>query len=280
MTAAGAPVAQALRSLRWARRDPHLPHLRVGRFTFAAGAGTGWHGHDFAEWFWVERGVLLHAHAGGRETLQRGAAMFLVPGAVHDLTASEPSTLVTASLPGADFRSLRRRHGASAAWPWPDHGCARVALSAAQLAALAALVDEMPDAGQERCDQEWFVARVLQLLRPAVRGAPAAPAWLTGAVDALAGSPRCAGGVPALIAACGHSAVHVNRMVRRTYGISATALMLRLRIERAAHQLRRSDRALLAIANDHGFSTLGHFYRHFTARYGMPPAAYRRQGGH
>jgi len=105
-----------------------------------------------------------------------------------------------------------------------------------------------------------------------------APPWLVEAVASLAEPPRLAIGLPALIGHCGRSAPHVSRAVRRHYGCTASALVLRLRLEQAARELRLGRQGILDLSQACGFASLAHFYRTFSARFGVTPAVFRDSG--
>lgn len=260
--------------LRWSRCDAHLPWARISRHRIERGAGArAMHRHDFAEWCWVESGVLQHISGGRSEDLRRGDARFLTPGAGHALAGgSDGGVLVTASIPGPLFASLARRYREHPAWPWPARG---IAARRIDPAAFAGLVAGIPLEGQERCDAEWLIASLLRLLRQ--RRTPAtAPPWLTAAVEALDEPRQLAAGLPALVRHCGRSPAHVSREVRRTFGCTATELVHRLRCTHAARELRLGTRPIATIAIGCGYNHLGHFYRRFAAVFGCTPRAYRR----
>jgi len=52
-----------------------------------------------------------------------------------------------------------------------------------------------------------------------------------------------------------------------------------LRLEAAARRLREERSTVLAIALDVGFGDLSEFTRRFRAKFGKPPAQYRRDAG-
>lgn len=262
--------------LRWDRCDPHLPWARVSRHRMDRGDIPLPHGHDFAEWCWVESGSLGHRSGGRDELLGTGDVRFLRPGDEHLLLATaEGCVLVTASIPGPLFAEMERRYRDHPAWPWTGRGPGSVRLAPDQLAALDALVAGIPQDGQQRCDAEWLVAGLLRALRGG-HAAGAVPSWLEGAVARLAERRRLAAGLPELVRLCGRSAPHVSRAVRKAYGCTATDLVHRLRCQHAARELRLGTRPIAAIAADCGYVHLGHFYRRFGAVFGCAPRAYRQ----
>jgi AraC family cel operon transcriptional repressor len=263
--------------LRWDRCDAHLPHIRVSRHRFAPDWRGEAHGHDFAEWFWVESGRLRHRCEGSEEELGTGDARFLPPGQEHGFACADEAVLVTVSVPQPAFALLRRRYGGAPGWPWPARGVGRLRLDADQLRRLGSALAELPGRGQEEVDREWFVATLMRFLRrpPEAPRDAATPPWLSAAVAGLGEPRRLAEGLPGLVRLSGRSAAHLSRAVRRHYGCTATALVNRLRLERAARELRLGQAPIAAIALDCGFGNLGHFYRQFRAAFGQAPRAFR-----
>lgn len=63
---------------------------------------------------------------------------------------------------------------------------------------------------------------------------------------------------------------------RRAIGVTPYHYVLARRLDAAAQRLRTSDETVLAIALDTGFGDLSEFTRRFGARFGCPPAAFRK----
>ena len=82
--------------------------------------------------------------------------------------------------------------------------------------------------------------------------------------------------IEALARLAGVSARQLDRLFARLFGESPRACLRRLRLERAARQLRTSRRRVLNIALDAGFNSHEAFTRSFAHRFGCNPADYRR----
>lgn len=75
----------------------------------------------------------------------------------------------------------------------------------------------------------------------------------------------------------GMSPFYLSRLFSASQGIGPLAYMRRLRLERAAEQLRDNPRAsVVEVSFEAGFDSQQTFTRAFTAMFGMPPAKYRR----
>jgi len=82
--------------------------------------------------------------------------------------------------------------------------------------------------------------------------------------------------IESLARLAGVSPRQLDRLFERIFGESPRACLRRLRLERAAGQLRRTRRRILAIALDAGFDSHESFTRSFARRFGHTPAGYRR----
>jgi AraC-like DNA-binding protein len=82
-------------------------------------------------------------------------------------------------------------------------------------------------------------------------------------------------GVDDLAGAAGLSRAHFSREFRRTFGESPHAYLLTRRLERAAAQLRTTDRTVAEICLSVGLHSVGSFTTSFARTYGVTPTAYR-----
>jgi AraC family transcriptional regulator len=75
----------------------------------------------------------------------------------------------------------------------------------------------------------------------------------------------------------GVSPSQLDRLFLRLFGESPRACLRRLRLERAAGELRASRRRIISVALDAGFSSHEAFTRSFAQRFGCSPSEYRRR---
>ncbi|WP_295750044.1 GyrI-like domain-containing protein [Undibacterium sp.] len=76
------------------------------------------------------------------------------------------------------------------------------------------------------------------------------------------------------------SPYHWHRIYQAVHGESVVAAVKRLRLQRAANHLARSEMTIDQIANLTGYPNRQSFTRTFSAVYGLPPARYRKAGSH
>ena len=70
---------------------------------------------------------------------------------------------------------------------------------------------------------------------------------------------------------------HLSRVFKSTVGRGFREYLTEVRLESAERELRESEKSIIRIANDNGFSGLAAFNRGFKERYGETPSAYKRR---
>ncbi|MGK7887914.1 MAG: helix-turn-helix domain-containing protein [Leptolyngbyaceae cyanobacterium] len=75
----------------------------------------------------------------------------------------------------------------------------------------------------------------------------------------------------------GMSPFHFGRMFKQSMGISPHQYVIQQRIERAKHLLKQSDRAIIDIALECGFTSHSHLSKQFRKVVGIAPKHYRSQ---
>ncbi|MGD1930426.1 MAG: helix-turn-helix domain-containing protein [Leptolyngbyaceae cyanobacterium] len=75
----------------------------------------------------------------------------------------------------------------------------------------------------------------------------------------------------------GMSPFHFGRMFKQSTGISPHQYVIQQRLERAQHLLKNSDRAIIDIALDCGFTSHSHLSKQFRKVIGMTPRNFRGQ---
>lgn len=68
---------------------------------------------------------------------------------------------------------------------------------------------------------------------------------------------------------------YFNRIIKSKTGLTYSAYVQRIRLERAAHMLITTEKSVEEIAELIGYHNKGYFYKIFQSRYGMTPAKYR-----
>jgi AraC family transcriptional regulator len=72
------------------------------------------------------------------------------------------------------------------------------------------------------------------------------------------------------------SEYHFSRMFKRATGLSPSQYFIRLRMARARHLLLETDRSIIDIGMEVGYSSPSHFSQVFRREVGVTPRAYRQ----
>lgn len=70
---------------------------------------------------------------------------------------------------------------------------------------------------------------------------------------------------------------YLYRLFKQSAGESPSKYLMNYRLQRAAEMLENHTLSISKIALSSGFHDVSHFYRAFSAKYGMPPKKYREQ---
>ena len=83
--------------------------------------------------------------------------------------------------------------------------------------------------------------------------------------------------LPRLAEQAGMSEFHFNRLFKRATGLPPSQYQIQLRIQLASRLLRETERSVITIANEVGYSNPSHFAQLFKKETGLSPTEYRRR---
>ena len=258
---------------------------------------TPWHIHDFFELAIIECGTALHVSDRGVEPVAGGTVLFVPPGIGHEYRLCDNVVV---------YNCLFRANLAEAELMWAfrdDH--------------LSVLFDPAHRSRGRRSDpitithlNEPEVATVIGALEPIRTESPQARtraaqlAHLLLALDAVATAVRKAGDAaeptklpppvaaavtlieedlafPWTLAELSRRAyvgpAHLNRSFARSLGMPPIHYLSRIRAERAAAMLARTDDPVAAIGAAVGWPDPAYFSRRFRAALGVSPREYRHR---
>ncbi len=259
------------------------PLAMATRACYRPGSSYCPHDHECPEVFWIEEGSAIHIQGTEREQLDAGALVFIRPQDVHAFATppEEGFTIVNVCLAPAVVERLCADYASCiAAWPWPS--VAHVPrpfhhhLDQHGLNALQPWADAVGRAA-DRVAVDGLLLTLLRLISAPVADGDEIPPWLRQAVITFGDPDHLASGSEGLAHLAGRGMAHLNRSVRRHYGVTATELVNKLRLEHASRRLGMSNDAIVDIAMESGFDSLSYFYRIFRRVYGVTPQRYRIQ---
>ena len=286
---------------------PNLP-LAVMHQYFEAGPDTGVFRHDdFYALYVVESGRGLHVINGHPYAVTRGDVYMTPPGTTHQYRdyhgLRAEAFQFTASLFQAD--ELEALRALSGFWDLfvaetrsPSSSDYRLHLSPERHEEVRRAIDEIcveweqPAALAVPLVRALFFRLMVYLARRQAeweRGRhgsggfqPPANAHGRGIADVLRFCERHYAeplSVPQLAALMFLSAGHFSEVFAREVGVTPTAYVRRLRLERAQTLLRDGDRTATDIAHQVGFGDLAQLSRAFRAEFGSSPSEYRAKFG-
>lgn len=266
--------------LRW-KDLTQGPPVHVQEAFYPPGHAFRVHDHDFAEIFLVLSGSAWH-HGRDQRPASSGSVCLVAPDLAHHLAAGpdEACAFLNIAFPAHLLRRLLRDYPDltdlwSRQWP-PRH----LSLGDADRRAVQDWADLLRHPGVDDLDVHAFLLDLCRRLRrPRCEGGTEAPPpWLLDAIETASTPSGFAEGVAAYARLSGRGTAHINRLIRRYFGVTANQLCNRRRMDHAALRLRHSADPIPAIVSACGFAAPAQFYRRFKERFGMGPAAYRDAG--
>lgn len=239
------------------------------------------HGHDFVELAVVLRGTGTHVTRHGRGPVRRGDAIAVPAYEWHGWT--DPDGLTVANV-YVDQEALRgdlavtAREPALRALAWSPGSSSTLpggTLDEQALAEVEHAVARMGHASSTAATGHLLVALgVLATVFPAAARGPVHPA-VQRVQDRLRADPARPWTTRELADLAGYHPQHLTRLFRQGLGLSPTAVLGRLRAERAAALLTGSDEPVATIGRRVGWDDPNYFARRFRELYGVSPRAYR-----
>jgi len=266
--------------LRW-KQIAGKAAFHAARATHQRPRSLAYHGHDFAELFWIDGGHGVHRVNGASLPLKEGNLILMRPTDCHGIEpiGSEGLKLTNIAFPRQTLDDLQNRYFSGRKWAFWQAEKFPVSwqIEPSQLRRFNRWADELAQAPREGLYLDRFLLNILAELSPAPSELlpDAAPDWLTEACRAIQKPENFSGGVERFLSLCGRSREHVARTVRLQLGTTPTAYVNRIRMAYAQRQIEMGDQGILEIALDCGIGNLSHFYRLFRAETAMTPRAYR-----
>ncbi len=270
--------------LYWKDYSPHGEAFHVQNDLRVRQWGAGCHTHDFTEIFWIYTGRGRHRINEQTQELEAGDLVFIRPEDSHSLETIPPDALglVNIAFPVETSNYLRQRYFAETPhWYWGEDALPEICrLEAARLGHLQQWADSLLDAARTRFEIERFLMNLFHVLEVGVEHEPLpaeAPDWLAYACRHIKERKNMQEGVSAWVRLAGRSPEHVARLTHKWLGLSPTNYVNHVRLAFIERQLRATAHNILDLTLEAGFCNLGHAYKLFKQRYGLPPRQYRQK---
>ena len=255
--------------------------FHLTRATIPRGSSIRRHTHDFIEILWVDGGEAVHEVNGESVPIRTNHLVMMRTGDVHGFACRRESNLV---LVNVAFRKETLGHIRSRYFP----GAPFFYGGESRLPKMVDLDNDFRRRAGDNVDllaneprTLFHVERFLLNLFYNIESysseefSPLCPDWLIRACTTVQKPEIFTGGVGAFRRLCGKSATHVARESREWLRATPSQIVNRSRMEYAARELSMTDRTILDISLDCGFSSLSRFYQVFKQHYRMSPRKYR-----
>lgn len=238
-----------------------------------------YHGHDFAEVFWVEEGRGIHRINGKRMELKAGDLIMIRPSDRHALLAL-PGKVFRLQNVAFDCGTLARLQSAyfreMAAWFWvTDPLPLMTKLDADQRAVVQNELSWLGQAPRDHLSIDSFLLNLFRLLGRRHEPRDSCPDWLDAAMRRFGSEADLAGGVSRFFQLAGRSPEHVARSLQKHIGSTPTAWVNARRLEHATRLLESSALPVTEVAAICGFENLSYFHRLFRSHQGTTPRGHR-----
>lgn len=250
------------------------------------------HAHDFCEIAVVAGGTAKHVTAGGARPIRLGDVFVLRPGAWHgfvdcrDLVVANACFSV-ATLAGdlaflRDLPAFRRL-----LWSGPvaagRHGVLEQATDAATVHTVTERLRTLHQDLIDRPDNRvLLLGQLLTVLGHLGESATTTsetelPAAVRQLADQLESAPERPWTMTEIAGMVNLDPAHLSRLFRRHLGLPPIAYLARIRAERAAGLLARSDLSVARVGAMVGWPDPTYFARRFKALHGVTPTVYRER---
>jgi AraC family cel operon transcriptional repressor len=227
------------------------------------------HAHDFYELVWVREGDALQIVNGREMPLAAGEAVLLRPGDAHRF-AGQAEHILVVSL------SIRREELEVMAGAYSPALAAH--LKRGEPPHLPLPEANVPVRSEFDCK---FILSLLLRTYIAECGfseeGTGVPSCLAPLSAEMREHDRLRVGIPAALALSHYSQCHLARLVRAHYGMGLKAWVNDLRLQEARRELILTERGVADIADGLGFASHSHFTKIFKQKFGITPAALRKE---
>ncbi len=272
---------------------PGQSRLHAARYAHAVDAEA--HDHDLFEIALVVSGRCVHVSAEGEQSLSAGDVVLLRPGAWHSLTKPEsfvvfnclfsPSLLAGPLAWALEDESLHLLLNVAPVQA-NRRGVLMMRLAPDAIERCVALMDRI---GARSSPEYAATGALLQLLAELAGGLAettrSQPIEATRdvhpaihkAIRAMAADPAKHWTINELAGLAGLTGPYLVRRFTADVGMSPLRYLARLRAERAAMALIRTDKPITQIGLDVGWDESHHFARRFKEHFGLTATEYRRR---
>lgn len=239
-----------------------------------------YHAHDFYEVVVVLCGTCVQNLNGVEKPFQKNEIVILRPGDCHAFVSQSNDVQVAAlSVETEEFE--RFCYAFDPLLTAALRGAAApICFACSEEAMLGALWEKGVREGASEYACKWHLSHILTLyLDDCAERDTAVPPCLKQALEKMVRPEYLNGGIAALVALSGYSRSHLSRLMKEHLGVTLHEYVLEKRLVAAYDLLVISGEGIEEISERLGYASLSHFNKIFKRKFGVSPAAFRRQNG-
>lgn len=255
-------------------------------FKLTPSDNTLFHTHEYVEIFYIIDGEIDHRYENNStEVLSPGDSFIILPGKKHQFTLKKQRSLHRdIFMRESFFREVCDFISPGLYREFFDgtHSC-KTTLSQAKLNYLENQINFVTQAVPDSLSQKaalvrCFAVTLLEsfLTTTAEDHIHNFPAWFKSLLSNFNKIEYIKQGLDAIIEGFNYDRKYLCRVFKKNMGITMTEYLNRIRLDYALSMIQNTDKNILTIAQDLGFSSISYFNVSFKKRYGISPIKARK----
>lgn len=231
---------------------------------------TTYHSHDFYEWMIVLSGSCTHMINEQENCFGKNTCLLLCPNDRHKfISQSADVTMLALSVKKDEFERF-----AAAFHIENKISCFQTVLDANRIRILL-------DFYNAKYEEEYklLLANLLKIYIDAFKERDNVPNMLKFAVKKMMEPENLKGGIERFAALSGYSKSQLNRLMKKHFNVTLHEYVTNARLEAAYNALILTKVDTESLSESFGYASFSHFNKIFKDKYGITPAALRKQHG-
>ncbi|OHX67234.1 helix-turn-helix transcriptional regulator [Flammeovirga pacifica] len=258
--------------------DKPSDQFHIARTTIDSSEDLNLHSHDFFEFFYISNGQGIHLINNEEEKLETGSFCFIRDFDIHTFKkASKEELVITNIAIPIDIvqqYTVRYFDGVSLYWT-TNESPFKGTFNKEALKELINRVNILLDKPRNSLYLDLFMLHLFDILNQKKNIDDEIPNWLIQAIEKFRMPHQLNQGQPGFLELCQRSADHVNRVIKKSYGLTLSELINKERLHYCAKQLAMTNAPLKNIYTAAGYQNHSYFFRVFKKEFGVTPLHYR-----
>ncbi|ANQ50454.1 helix-turn-helix domain-containing protein [Flammeovirga sp. MY04] len=252
--------------------------FHIARTTIDSSEDLNLHSHDYYEFFYISNGRGVHLLNGEEEKLETGSFCFIRDHDTHTFkkVSKEGLVITNIAIPKDIIHQYSARYfdGKPVYWTTNDIPF-KGTFNKEALKELINRVNILLDNPRISLYLDLFMLHLFDILQQKNTINDEIPNWLIQAIEKFRMPHQLNKGQAAFLDLCQRSADHVNRVVKKSYGMTLSELINKERVHYCAKQLSMTNASLKNIYTAAGYQNHSYFFRVFKREFGVTPLKYR-----